>query len=169
MLNRCLFNPCLQCSDAFNWCQIFVFQRDTVYNDTQKSSSKSVSNNVSAICWCHIAIQSRAADKYGWIALRHWGRDIMATIFQTIFSHAFSWMKMYKFRLRFHWSLSLRDQLTIFQHCFGWWLGADQATSHYLNQWLLVYRRIYASPGLNGLKTVSHLIHSFPTVFIDIQ
>ena len=31
----------------------------------------------------------------------------MAAIFQTIFSIAFSWMKMYKFRLRFHWSLFL--------------------------------------------------------------
>ena len=30
-------------------------------------------------------------------------------------------------------------QSTIFQHCFRWWLGADQATSHYLNQWWLVY------------------------------
>ena len=30
-------------------------------------------------------------------------------------------------------------------------LGADQATSHYLNQWWLDYRRIYASLGLNEL------------------
>ena len=29
--------------------------------------------------------------------------------------------------------------------------GADQATSHYLNQWLLVYWRIYVSLGLNEL------------------
>ena len=45
-------------------------------------------------------------------------------------------------------SLSLRVQLTIFQHWFRKWLGAVQATSHYLNQWSLVYRRIYASLGL---------------------
>ena len=32
----------------------------------------------------------------------HWGRDKMADIFQTIFSNAFSWMKMYEFWLRFH-------------------------------------------------------------------
>ena len=31
-------------------------------------------------------------------------------------------------------------------------LGADQATSHYLNQWWLIYWRIYASLGLNELK-----------------
>ena len=72
---------------------------------------------------------------HGMNCLTHWGRDKMAAIFQTIFSNAFSWMKMYKFRLRFHWSLFPRVQLTIFQHWFRWWLGAGQATSHYLNQW----------------------------------
>ena len=50
--------------------------------------------------------------------LTHWGRDKMAAISQTIFSNAFSWMKMDEFRLRFHWSLFLRVQLTIFQHWF---------------------------------------------------
>ena len=84
--------------------------------------------------------------------LTHWGRDKMAAIFQTTFLHAFSWMKMYKFRLRFHWSLFPRVKLTIFQHWFRLWLGADQATSHFLNQWWLVYWRIYASLGLNELR-----------------
>ena len=50
-----------------------------------------------------------------WVVLTHWGRDKMAAIFQTTFSNAFSWMKMFKFRLRFHWSLFPRVQLTIFQ------------------------------------------------------
>ena len=42
-----------------------------------------------------------------WIlsSLTHWGQDKLVTIFQTTFSNAFSWMKMYKFRLRSHWSL----------------------------------------------------------------
>ena len=61
-------------------------------------------------------------------------------------------MKMCEFHLRFHWSLFLRVQLTIFQHWFRWWLGADQATSHYLNQCWYLYRRIYASLSLNELK-----------------
>ena len=39
----------------------------------------------------------------------------MATIFQTTFSNAFSWMKMFKFRLR---CLFPRVQLTILQHWF---------------------------------------------------
>ena len=60
-------------------------------------------------------------------------------------------MKMYSFLLKFHWHLFQRVQLIKFQHWFRWWLGADQATSHYPKQWSLVYWRIYASPGLNEL------------------
>ena len=76
----------------------------------------------------------------------------MDAISQTTFSNAFSWMKMFEFRLKFHWSLFVRFQLTILQHWFRYWLGAVQATSHYLNQWWLVYWRIYASLGLNELN-----------------
>ena len=65
------------------------------------------------------------------------------SIFQATFSNAFSLMKMYKFRIKFHLTLYLKVQLTIFQNCFRYWLGAGQATSHYLNQWWLVYWRIY--------------------------
>ena len=50
--------------------------------------------------------------------LTHWGRDKMAAIFQTTFSDAFSWIKIYELRLIFHWVLFLRVQLTIFQHWF---------------------------------------------------
>ena len=41
---------------------------------------------------------------------------------------------MYEFRLRFHWNLFPKIQLTIGQHWFRLWLGAKQATSHYLKQ-----------------------------------
>ena len=77
-------------------------------------------------------------DKWGpdtW--LTHWYPDKMAAISQAPFSNAFSWMKKYIFRLWFHWILFLRFELRIFQHWFRSWLGADQATSHYLNQWWL--------------------------------
>ena len=53
-----------------------------------------------------------------WEALTHWGRDKMAAISQTMFSNVFSWMEIYEFRLKFHWSLFLRVQLTIFQLWF---------------------------------------------------
>ena len=39
--------------------------------------------------------------------------------FAMTFSHACSWMKIYQFHLRFHWSLFLRLELTIFQHWFN--------------------------------------------------
>ena len=65
-------------------------------------------------------------------------------------------MKIYKFWLRFHWTLFPGIQLTIFQHWFGWWLGAGQATSHYLNQWWLICWRIYASLGLNELRKIKN-------------
>ena len=84
--------------------------------------------------------------------LTQWGWDNMATIFRMTFWNRFSLMKIYEFRLKFHWSLFQGIQLTIFQHWFRSWFGADQATNHYLNQWWLVYRCIYASPGLNELN-----------------
>ena len=79
----------------------------------------------------------------------------MAVIFQTTFSNVFSLMKMNEFRLRFHWSLFPRVKSTMFHHWFRQWLGAGQATSHYLKQWWLVYWRIYASLGLNEFKPPS--------------
>ena len=93
------------------------------------------------------------------MVLTHWGRDKMAANFQTPFSIALSWKKMFEFRLKFHWRLFLRVQLTIFQHWFRKWLGAVQAPSHYLNQWWLDYRHIYASLGLNQLTHWGRVMH----------
>ena len=42
----------------------------------------------------------------------------MDAISQTTFSNAFSWIKMFEFRLKFHWSLFPGVQLTIFQQWF---------------------------------------------------
>ena len=81
--------------------------------------------------------------------LTHLPLDKMVTISHAIFSNAFSWMKMYESRSRFQWVLFLSFELTIFQHLCRQWLVADQATSHYVNQWWLVYWRIYASLGLH--------------------
>ena len=60
--------------------------------------------------------------------------DKMAAISLTIFLNAFSWMKSLVFLFEFHRSLFLKIQLTISQHWFRKWLGAEQATSLYLNQ-----------------------------------
>ena len=103
--------------------------------------------------------------------LSHWGRDKITAILQTTFSNAFSWMKIYEFRSRFHWNLFLRFQLTISHHN-GW---APIATSHYLNQWWLIYWQIYASLGLNELyiecswksrKTLIRIIQSVVRVIV---
>ena len=66
--------------------------------------------------WC---VPSSAAYSLNWtMPLTYWGRDKMAAFSQTTFSNAFTSMKMFEFRLQFHWSLFLRVQLTIFQHWF---------------------------------------------------
>ena len=97
--------------------------------------------------WC---LEQSFALSWIWsmMALTHWGRNRMEAISQTTCSSAFSWIKkMFEFRLKFHWGLFLKVQLTIFQDCFRYWLGAVQ--------WWLVHLRIYASLGLNELKAVS--------------
>ena len=73
---------------------------------------------------------------------RHFADDTCKCIFLN---------QMLEIRLIFHWSLFLRVEFTILHHWFTLWLGAYQATSHYLNQWWLDYRCIYASLGLNEL------------------
>ena len=51
--------------------------------------------------------------------LTHLPLDKMATILQTIFSDAFSWMKSFEFWFRFHWSLwFLRALSTTTKHWF---------------------------------------------------
>ena len=56
--------------------------------------------------------------RHGMIFKTHWGRYKMAVIFQTTFWNGFSWMKIYEFHLRSHWSLFPRFESIIFQHWF---------------------------------------------------
>ena len=78
------------------------------------------------------------------ISLTHWGWDKMATIFQMTVSSVFSWMRMYKFLLRFHLSLFFR----VTSHCLSqWWLvcitqprwitarPAEQSSQHFRQLW----------------------------------
>ena len=69
-------------------------------------------------CWLNMTESHNARDNMSLAHLTHWGRDKIDAISQTTLSNAFSWMKMLEFRLKFHWSLFLRVQLTIFQHWF---------------------------------------------------
>ena len=82
--------------------------------------------------------------------------DEMAAFSPTIFPDAFYWMKGFVFSFESHWCLLLGVQLTIRQHSFRKWLGAEQATSHYLNQWWLsLLKHICGSTGrwINSLWT----------------
>ena len=51
-------------------------------------------------------------------SLTHWDWDKMGAISLTTLSNAFSWMKMLELSLKYHWSLFLRDQLTILPYWF---------------------------------------------------
>ena len=82
------------------------------------------------------------------------GRHFPDDIFKWILLNENVWIS-----IRLHWSLILGVQLAISQHWFRQWLGADQATSHYLIQWRLVC--IHASLGLNELYTSCWSVHSF--------
>ena len=67
--------------------------------------------------WCRAPMQFNVCSMGGLlhnnrmaIAMRrltvtHWGRDKMDAISQTTFSSAFSWIKLFEFRLKFHWTL----------------------------------------------------------------
>ena len=61
--------------------------------------------------------------------LTHWGQDKMAAISQTTLSDSFSWMKMLKFRLKFHGSLFLSrvryDAVLIYKRRTEIWKDAD--------------------------------------------
>ena len=98
--------------------------------------------------------------------LTHCGRDRIDAISQKTFSNAFSWMKMYEFCLRFQRSLFLRFELKILQHWLRWWRGANQVTSHYPNQWQLIYWSIYASLELDGLMEIKTHEWWFPALVV---
>ena len=70
---------------------------------------------VTRLVCCHTIMQFKSLTEkfdFKWRhiwnkSLKHRGRAKMADIFQTTFLKALYWMKMYKFRLRFHGSLFL--------------------------------------------------------------
>ena len=67
--------------------------------------------------------------------LTHWGLDYMAAISQIAFRNNSSNINPFGFQITFHRNIFLMGLLTSNHHCFRWWLGAEQVTSRYLNQW----------------------------------
>ena len=68
-------------------------------------------------------------------------------------SNAFSWMNIFKFRLKFHWNLLfLRVQMTIFHHWFRWWLGTKPLSEPMMAYVAGVYMHHSASMGQDKLR-----------------
>ena len=87
----------------------------------------------------------------------------MSPNFSRVWESHISWMKMLELRLKF----VPKGRYAIFYHWFRQWLGADQATSHYLNQWWLIYWRINASLGHNELTL--QMTHDISSGIIEKQ
>ena len=82
---------------------------------------------------------------------------------------------MYELRLKLHWNFFLGVQLTTFQHWFRLWLGADKATSHYLNQWsesmminLLRHICVAQPQWVKAIWNLPNPVH-FKGLFCDLQ
>ena len=58
--------------------------------------------------------QTKVESRWCYGALTLWGRDKMAAISRTTICNAFSWTKIYKIPLQFHWNLSLRVQFKVY-------------------------------------------------------
>ena len=73
------------------------------------------------------------------------GRHFPDNIFKCIFSNENAWISI-------TFSFKFVPNVRIPAIGSDIWFDADQAASHYLNQWWLVYWRIYVSLGLNELR-----------------
>ena len=91
----------------------------------------------------------RGSSQFNTLRPRQDGRDFADDIFTCILFNEYCCIL-----IKFSLTCVRKGPLTMIQHWFRKWLGADQATSHYLNQWWLVYRHIYASLGLNELSRI---------------
>ena len=80
------------------------------------------------------------------------GRHFTDDIFKCIFLYENAWIPIW-ISLNVVPKGPINNIPALVQHWF-----ADQATSHYLNQWWLDHRRIYASLGLNELRSIMGII-----------
>ena len=91
--------------DSFQHCFISAF-----FNTFLHFSSKNGQSDRKQVSLLHDLVNVFQTSKVLLISkvspLTHWGQHKMAAIFQTTFSNAFSWMKMYELWLRFHWFFS---------------------------------------------------------------
>ena len=149
-----------------SWCRFLIIQPEKLHNIWRPDDPRHISTTISTphppqIYTMNIAHEWAITSHFMLIpllthSLTHWGWYTMATIFQTTFSKAVSWMKMNEFRLQFHWRLFLGVQLKIFQHWFRWWLGTkplSEPTMVRLPMHILVTR----SQWINGNTALAYL------------
>ena len=138
MMVRLLMHLCITQSQWVNWTFRNIFQRNLNKNTAiliKKNEFKNVVCKMSAILFYLLRVNPGweahlgrviqeiscklplSTGQWGKI-LTPWSRDKMAAISQTTHLNAFSWKKMFEFPLKFHRSLFLSVQLTIFQHWF---------------------------------------------------
>ena len=103
------------CWTWYSFTRIFVYL-NTLINTNWKGTLGGITPFGNISIKTMMVPMAWALPPFVWLA--HWGCDNMAAIFQTTFSHAFTWKKMYQFWLRFHWSFFPMVQLTILQHWF---------------------------------------------------
>ena len=90
----------------------------------------------------------------------------MANIFQKTFSIAFSWMKIFDFRLKFYWSLFLRVQYAIIVSDNG--LAPNRRQAIIWTNVGLGCLCIYASLGLNELMIWCFAPHCNPVLYDSV-
>ena len=105
--------------------------------------------------YCANTSRWRTVSKFNTLRLRQNGRYFADDTFKCIFLNENVWISIKKI----NWNLFQRVHLTIFKHWFIYWLGTNQATSHYMNQCLLDYWRICAALGLNELMDIHYVSH----------
>ena len=110
--------------NMFPWVQISICQHWFTWWLGALYANRSQAN-----IWTHIGlVYGRIYVSPSLNELTHWGQDKMAAILQMIFL------------FKFHYNMFPRVQLTINQHWFRYWIGADQATTHYQNRrWFIVF------------------------------
>ena len=101
--------------------------------------------------WCPLIDWQRHQNILNSLRPKQNGRHFPDDTFKCIFLNENVWIPI-KISLKFVHKGPINNIPRLVQ-IITW--RALQATSHYLNQWRLVYRRIYASPGLNELTMPS--------------
>ena len=97
-----------------------MFPFDDVINTPNHSTILCIFHGIYSSKWTleRFIINASVSDGHGDRSPLNSSLDNMDAISQTIFSYVFSCMKSFVFCLKFHWSFSLRVQLTITQHWF---------------------------------------------------